>query len=136
MNEKLFMEKANRLKSVITDWENWPINILNVGNIDGDPVQHGLFISQLDNDLTGLKIIHDVRVGRDYSRDDYFPDDFNGHLEEFIFDEGDSKITITYQNIGFNRNRELEKYSLFSNDSVVDFDEIYRRLDILTVETV
>ena len=137
MNEKLFMEKANKLKNIVgSDWDKWPAKILDLGNIDGDPVRHGLFIGPLDDDVTGLEIMHVIGVGRDYDRDDYFPDDFNGNLEEFIFDEGDSKITITWQGIGFNKNRELEKYSLFSNESVVDFDDLFKKMDVLLVDMV
>ena len=137
MNEKLFMKKANQLKGILSDkWDEWPVSIRDFGNVDGDPVRHGLFISPLDIEMTGLEVLHVITIGRDYNRDDYFSEDFNGNLEEFIFDEGDSKITVSWQNIGFNKNRELLKYSLFSSESVVDFDELFNKLDVLLVEVV
>lgn len=131
--KKVLVEKLNKLLDINRDWEKWPVKILDFCNINDDPVQHGLFITPIDNDFIVLRCIHIIRVPKELNMEDYLPKTFYGTLEEF---EVDNRLTVTFQNIGFNRHRELEKYSLFSRESIVDFDELFKRLDLKLVEMV
>ena len=131
--KKVLVEKLNKLLDINRNWRKWPVKILDFCNIDDDPVQHGLFITPTGNDFIGLSCSHVIRVPKELNCEDYLPKTFHGTLEEF---EVDSQLTVTFQDIGFNRHRELEKYSLFSNESIVDFDELFKMLDLKIVEMI
>ena len=131
--KKVLVEKLNKLLAINRNWRKWPVKILDFCNIDDDPVQHWLFITPTDNDFIRLSCSHIIRVPKEPNMEDYLPTTFHGTLEEF---EVDNRLTVTFQNIGFKRHRELEKYSLFSKESIVDFDELFKRLDLKLVEMV
>jgi len=133
MNKKLFIEKCKKMLNINHDLRKWFIRVVNIGNINDDPVLHGLFIVPTGNDFIGVCCSHIIKVPTDIKREDYLPEDFDGKLETFeVYDE----IKIIDQDIGFNYHRELEKYSLFSRESIVDFDDLFKKMDLKIVEMI
>lgn len=135
-DEKLFMEKCTRLINLCDDWERYPLKILDVKNIDDSPGKHGFWIDPLDTSMTGVEIFHSVRFIKKFDISQLRSLHLPSFHEELSFLDGDSAITLHFRRSSPDKAYKYKKYSILDENSIIDFDELFRRLDLLLVETV
>lgn len=138
-DHKLFIEKCTRLINLCGDWGRFPLKLLNIKNIDDFPGKHGFFISPLFESMTGLDITHSVNfMGEKFDRRKM--DKLPVFQEELEWHYGAKEIRATRTQVEYEYDfcsvMDLERYSLIVKNSIIDFDELFRKLDLLLVETV
>ena len=138
-NQKLFIEKCTQLMNLCDDWKRYPLCLLDIKNIDGSPGKHGFFIGPMDEEVSGLEISHTVNfMGEKFDRRKM------GKLPEFQedldFHKGDKEININYKRVIYKDDfcsvMDLERYSLVVENSIIDFKDLFLKLDLLLVDTV
>ena len=139
-NLDMFFKRVKNLYNASIYLKSTMFTISGIRSINGSPVEHDFRFASSTRRSPEMRIGHFLYLPKKKDAMKHLSKEFlNSHhpgmLETFQWFKDDGQVVIESQSFGFS-DRWMSEYSIFEKDSIIDFGQLFNKMDILALETL